>query len=622
MPSDTVKFLLVDDSAENLLALEGLLRRDGLEILKARSGAEALELMLVHDFALALLDVQMSGMDGFELAELMRGTERTRRIPIIFLTGVANDDRRRFRGYESGAIDYLLKPVDPPVLRSKAKIFFDLYRQRQEVARQRDDLQATAGQLAAALHRLQAHRDNSPLAILEFDASLAVTSWSAGAERLFGWSAAEAIGRRATDLLLATEQDAGAFTAEARRMLTGEVSRGMNVYRNRRRDGAAIDCEWYCSALLSGSGALVSINAEILDVTERRRSEETQRLLIAELNHRVKNTLAVVQAIAMQTLRLNANPADFATAFTGRLQAVAQAHSLLSSASWRGADLAELINQQLRLGHPDENRFVISGPSVDLPPQLALHLALILHELGTNARKYGALAHPSGRVTLSWTVEADRLRLAWEESGATAVKASSTRGFGTTLIEESAKGEGGSAQISWRADGIAWDITLRLARPLTIAPGAAVREATVGSADRPGGGVPVPGPTMLAGRRFLVVEDEPMVVMFLTTCLEDAGCQSVDTAASIDEALKMIETGVWDAAILDGNLHGRMVDAVAAALKRRHIPFLFVSGYGREGLPTAFRNTEVIAKPFTQAELVDALGRLMPADGTVVALRK
>ncbi|HEX3869584.1 MAG TPA: response regulator [Pirellulales bacterium] len=133
-------FLLVDDLDENLLALDALLRRDELVLLKARSGPEALELLLEHDVALALVDVQMPGMDGFELAELMRGTERTRRVPLIFLTAGADDRQRKFRGYEAGAVDFLHKPIDPDILRSKADVFFDLYRQREEVARQRDEL--------------------------------------------------------------------------------------------------------------------------------------------------------------------------------------------------------------------------------------------------------------------------------------------------------------------------------------------------------------------------------------------------------------------------------------------------------------------------------------------------
>jgi signal transduction histidine kinase len=134
MSLEPVKFLLVDDIEENLVALEALLRRDGLELLKARSGMEALELLLVHDVALAFLDVQMPGMDGFELAELMRGTERTKHVPIIFITAGNRDPLRVFKGYESGAVDFLYKPIEPHVLRGKADVFFELYRQRKEYA--------------------------------------------------------------------------------------------------------------------------------------------------------------------------------------------------------------------------------------------------------------------------------------------------------------------------------------------------------------------------------------------------------------------------------------------------------------------------------------------------------
>lgn len=134
-----VKFLLVDDLSENLLSLEAVLRRDGLEMLKAKSGIEALELLLKHDIALALLDVMMPEMDGFELAETMRGNERTRHIPIIFLTAGSADRTRRFRGYEAGAVDYLEKPLEPDILRSKCDVFYELYRQRQQIAAQRDE---------------------------------------------------------------------------------------------------------------------------------------------------------------------------------------------------------------------------------------------------------------------------------------------------------------------------------------------------------------------------------------------------------------------------------------------------------------------------------------------------
>jgi two-component system, sensor histidine kinase and response regulator len=140
-PQTRVKVLLVDDLEENLVALAALFdvggERDGdIEVLTARDGAAALELLLEHEVALALLDVQMPDMDGFELAELMRGSERTRRVPIIFVTAGARDLRRVFRGYESGAVDFLNKPIEPHILRSKADVFFQLHRQQQQLARE------------------------------------------------------------------------------------------------------------------------------------------------------------------------------------------------------------------------------------------------------------------------------------------------------------------------------------------------------------------------------------------------------------------------------------------------------------------------------------------------------
>jgi signal transduction histidine kinase len=129
-----VKCLIVDDLEENRLALSALLRRDDVEVLTAGSGAEALELLLVHEIALAFLDVQMPEMDGFELAELIRGSERTRHIPLIFITAGGRDQQRIFRGYEAGAVDFLFKPIEPHVLASKADVFFQLHRQKQLLA--------------------------------------------------------------------------------------------------------------------------------------------------------------------------------------------------------------------------------------------------------------------------------------------------------------------------------------------------------------------------------------------------------------------------------------------------------------------------------------------------------
>jgi len=172
---DSIYFLLVDDLQENLLALEALLQRDQLVCLKASSGDEALELLLRHDVALALLDVQMPGMDGFQLAEFMRGAEVSRHVPIIFLTAGTSDRQRRFRGYEAGAVDFLEKPIEADVLRSKANVFFDLHRQRRQIMAQRDELEA----YAEALKTVDRHK-NEFLAVLGHEIRNPVMALSAG----------------------------------------------------------------------------------------------------------------------------------------------------------------------------------------------------------------------------------------------------------------------------------------------------------------------------------------------------------------------------------------------------------------------------------------------------------
>ncbi len=137
---DRIKCLLVDDIPENLIALEALLASDRVEVLKAQSGPQALELLLRHgDVALALLDVQMPDMNGFELAELIRGSERTRHIPLIFITAGSREQNWQFRGYESGAVDFLYKPVDPYMLRSKANVFFELHERKRALAQQLEE---------------------------------------------------------------------------------------------------------------------------------------------------------------------------------------------------------------------------------------------------------------------------------------------------------------------------------------------------------------------------------------------------------------------------------------------------------------------------------------------------
>jgi two-component system, sensor histidine kinase and response regulator len=166
-----VKCLIIDDLEENLLALSALLTRSDVEVLTARSGPEALELLLLHDVALAFLDVQMPDMDGFELAELLRGSERTRRIPLIFVTAGAREQHRMFKGYDSGAVDFIYKPIEPHILKNKAEVFFELYRQRQQLAAELHDRTETL-RLNEMFSALLAHDLRSPLSAILASAQL------------------------------------------------------------------------------------------------------------------------------------------------------------------------------------------------------------------------------------------------------------------------------------------------------------------------------------------------------------------------------------------------------------------------------------------------------------------
>jgi two-component system, sensor histidine kinase and response regulator len=166
-----IKCLLVDDLEENLLALSALLERADVEILTAQSGPAALELLLLHEFALAFLDVQMPDMDGFALAELMRGSERTRHIPIIFVTAGAREQQRLFKGYESGAVDFIYKPIEPHILKNKADVFFQLHRQRLELAQELKDRTETL-RLNEMFSALLAHDLRNPLSAILASAQL------------------------------------------------------------------------------------------------------------------------------------------------------------------------------------------------------------------------------------------------------------------------------------------------------------------------------------------------------------------------------------------------------------------------------------------------------------------
>ena len=340
---------------------------------------------------------------------------------------------------------------------------------------------------------------------------------------------------------------------------------------------------------------------------------------MAELDHRVKNTLANVEAIAQQMLRRTKDPAEFVTSFSGRIQSLSRVHTMLSAATWQGVDLCDLVRDQLLAGAVDETRVTAWGPPVHLEAQLALHAALMLHELGTNAAKYGALSTATGHVAIGWSVADEVLRLRWEERGGPAVRAPAGRGFGRTLIEQSAKGEGGDALMSIETEGVVWSITLPLRERQPVKPSAA---EFVSPAPRDVTVAVVKDAARLAGKRVLVVEDEALVALDIIAALEYAGADVTGPAGTAKEALAIIDGTPLDAALLDANLRGHPVDEIAAALAARNIPFLFVTGYGPGSLPKAFAKTAMLAKPFSQEQLIAAVASLVAVPATIHRLAK
>lgn len=468
-----------------------------------------------------------------------------------------------------------------------------------------------------AAARLAAIVQSSDDAIIGKDLNGIITSWNEGAQRIYGYTETEAVGRPITMLIPLDRQHEE--TDILARIKRGERVEPFETTRQ-RKDRSFIDISVTVSPIKDLKGRIIGASKIARDITERKQAEKTQLLLIEELNHRVKNTLASVQAIAQRTLRRARDPEEFVISFSGRIRSLARVHSILSANTWRSADLRELVHDQIMHGAADESRITVTGPRLQLAPQSALHLALMLHELSTNAVKYGALSMLEGRVTVGWTVEDRTLRLRWEERGGPPARVPTKRGFGTTLIEQSAKGEGGSAHMLVEANGIAWDITLPLPQ-LDAAVSTGPSSLPVGGGDLARRDLAERSTGKLAGKRFLIVEDEPLVALDIADTLAGAGAEVVGSVGSAKEALAAVESRQMDAALLDGNLHGHPVDKIAAALTRRNVPFVFVTGYGRGALPKAFRNVGILSKPFGQPQLIEAAARLVEQSDTVVRLR-
>ena len=436
-----------------------------------------------------------------------------------------------------------------------------------------------------------------------------VTSWNAGATRIFGYEPAEMIGQSILRLIPAELR----FEEE---QIIAKLKRGERIEHfdttRLAKDGSRIAISLTVSPMHDRAGNVIGASKVARDIRHRRESEELQTLLFDELNHRVKNTLAIIQAIAGQSLRTSRSADDFVMSFSGRVQSLARAHDLLVKGKMKGADVMAILREQVLLGE-DGARIRCSGPFTSVSPKIAVQLALVLHELATNARKHGALALPTGRLTIEWRLAMTpnrELQLTWTESGMPGLRAPAARGFGTTLIERTLQGNGGGASVRYGADGIVCEIKV----PLIEEYGHPLAEQRTGDLSPAWRAAAEPDASNgLQGKRILVVEDEPMIAMDLEAQLEDAGCTVIGPAETLAAARRLIVEAVFDAALLDANLGGERVDELAALLTQKGIPFAFASGYGRDALPREHRTAPLLEKPFVSGQLAAILSELMNA---------
>jgi two-component sensor histidine kinase/DNA-binding response OmpR family regulator len=500
---DKVNILLVDDQPAKLLSYEVILRELDENLLVAASGREALEYLLKNDIAVVLLDVCMPELDGFELAAMIREHPRFQKTAMIFISAIQVADIDHLRGYAMGAVDYVPVPVIPEVLRAKVKVFAELYRKTRQLERLNAELEervrARTAELEASTARLLESEQRRSLAIAagnmgswDWDWISGDWIWDEGQYRIFGVDPKTFAVDLANIKALLFPDDVKQLSR-----VIGRFSNGLKTYetefRLRRPSGEVRWCIGSAAASLDGNDRVIRVSGVTIDITERKRAEQRQNLLSREVDHRGKNALALVQSIVRLTRADNIR--DYSKAVEGRIAALARVHTILSLSSWEGAELSRLIDEELApFITKDARRVVAAGPKVRLEPSTAQTLALALHELATNAAKYGALSSLSGRITVSWALSPDSLELEWKEDLGPHVQTPLSQGFGTKSVIASIETQlGGRALFDWRPEGLCCQLSVPV-------PETCDRASNVGPAKRgPGDAEATP---LVAGQRL------------------------------------------------------------------------------------------------------------------------
>ena len=324
--------------------------------------------------------------------------------------------------------------------------------------------------------------------------------------------------------------------------------------------------------------------------------QRQQDLMIAELNHRVKNTLALIRSLTRQARSSSASLESYAQALEQRIAALATAHDLAVSKSMGGVSIRDILTTELGpYVNGDSSQVLMTGPHIGLRPDVAPMIALVLHEIVSNAAKYGALSSEDGLVRVKWSVTEETFSFSWKEVGGPPVKPPTRHGFGRSLVEKAIPYElDGTIDLAFDPGGLSFSFSIPASNLAELDPETPVRiVGPVGRIER-----------AATGRKVLLVEDNLVLAMDMVDSLTRLGAASVETAASIESGVRLASRNELDFAVLDMNLRGVVSFDIARTLIERQIPFLFVTGYGSSlDIPEEFAGVPILAKPIDEGTL-------------------
>jgi PAS domain S-box-containing protein len=608
---DKVNILLVDDQPAKLISYEVILRELGENLLTANSAREAFEHLLKTEIAVVLVDVYMPELDGFELARMIREHPRFQRTAIIFISAVLLTDLDFLRGYECGAVDYVPVPVVPEVLRAKVKVFAELYRKTRQLELLNRNLERRVAERTAELRaseeRLRLAFEAAQMGWWDYDIVADKVTWSPSLVRMMGRTPESFGGTLEGALAHVHPEDRERFLALVREGIADERSQSCEL-RFVRPDGSIRWSHAAGQVIRDGDGRSLRFAGVDLDITARKQADERQLVLVNELDHRAKNLLAVVQSV----LRLShaGTVPEFVEAVDGRIRALGRAHSLLSESRWQGVDFGRIVSEEVAPFKASEiSQVSVAGPELMLLPVAAQSLALAIHELATNAVKYGALSVPQGRVALTWELQPETMILRWTESGGPQARKPSHKGFGTKVIVASIEGHlDGRADFDWRPEGMR--CTFDVPRHKVVA--ARSFDGHSPRADQTDAAL---APVPIGGCRIMVVEDEALLRVATKEMLEGLGFAVVGPLSTMADAIVAADKGDFDGAVLDVNIGGQPIFPVAELLIARGIPFVFVTGYSPDRIDRRYGRIPVLQKPIE----LHTLRQLFRVDGAAVA---